>query len=357
MIGGPVNKKEALDRLISTGRAELVALTDEEMASVGADADTPFRPPELPERLRVLSDEARTAVLSTALRSLIARGLIQPPSQETAPAAESGGRVDLHTILAVRRAPTAVVFVGQASYLAALHGFREGDRDGFLEERIDDRGIHHFTLRTTDDTVEGVVALADPEGLTPADVPDGEEAVDIPDDVTDAMRTMGPGMTRLEAYHSRPTGVRRAQLSVLVRSQGTSVVRSVFGVDPSPPRLVPVSAKGLREVIRDTLTDPAGAASKNGARADPHGYRCPVCGYPDLAEPPRTEEGGGSFEICPSCGYQFGVTDDDRDISYEEWRGEWVAGGMKWWSRGRRQPPEWDPQAQLRAVQEGPPPS
>jgi hypothetical protein len=28
-----------------------------------------------------------------------------------------------------------------------------------------------------------------------------------------------------------------------------------------------------------------------------------------LTEPPWSEESGGSFEICPSCGIQFGYTD------------------------------------------------
>jgi hypothetical protein len=36
-------------------------------------------------------------------------------------------------------------------------------------------------------------------------------------------------------------------------------------------------------------------------------HRCPVCGYA-LAEPAWTPERGGSFEICPSCGIQFGYT-------------------------------------------------
>ena len=37
-------------------------------------------------------------------------------------------------------------------------------------------------------------------------------------------------------------------------------------------------------------------------------FVCPACGYPDLTEPPWSES-GGSFEICPSCGIQFGYTD------------------------------------------------
>ena len=79
---------------------------------------------------------------------------------------------------------------------------------------------------------------------------------------------------------------------------------------------------------------------------------CPVCGYPGLDEPPRSPNtGGGSYEICPSCGFQFGVTDDDRGYSYENWRQEWIARGMPWDSAGIEEPPVgWNPRKQLDSV-------
>ena len=78
-------------------------------------------------------------------------------------------------------------------------------------------------------------------------------------------------------------------------------------------------------------------------------HTCPVCGYPKLKEKPRTRRGGGSYEICLSCGFQFGVSDDDRGFTYEQWRERWAVGGMKWSSR-RRPPPRWDPVAQLARI-------
>ena len=77
----------------------------------------------------------------------------------------------------------------------------------------------------------------------------------------------------------------------------------------------------------------------------PTGYTCLVCDYPYLSEPPRSEIGGGSFEICPSCGFQFGVNDDDEGISYETWRKRWEADGMKWQSFNIKQPANWHPVA------------
>lgn len=79
-------------------------------------------------------------------------------------------------------------------------------------------------------------------------------------------------------------------------------------------------------------------------------FVCPVCGYDGLEEEPRPASGGGSFEICPSCGFQFGVSDDDRGFTHDAWREQWIEGGMIW-DKGRSQPPRgWDPIEQLARV-------
>ncbi|MCW5558721.1 MAG: hypothetical protein KIT22_12950 [Verrucomicrobiae bacterium] len=76
-------------------------------------------------------------------------------------------------------------------------------------------------------------------------------------------------------------------------------------------------------------------------------YRCLACGYPGLTENPRPKSGGGSFEICPCCGYQFGVDDDDRGVTPSEHRQRWVATGAPWFSRATRPPPRWSARVQL----------
>ena len=75
------------------------------------------------------------------------------------------------------------------------------------------------------------------------------------------------------------------------------------------------------------------------------GFVCPACGFPDLDEPPRSPTGGSSYEICPSCGFEFGVTDDDLGYSYLEWRERWLGSGARW-THGDP-PAGWDPRAQL----------
>src|SRR5207253_394180 len=81
---------------------------------------------------------------------------------------------------------------------------------------------------------------------------------------------------------------------------------------------------------------------------------CPVCGFPGLYEPPRYS--GGSYEICPCCGIQFGYTDeaggdiDKRTSIYQQWREKWIKDGMVWSSRGRNPPSGWNPVAQLKNI-------
>lgn len=82
--------------------------------------------------------------------------------------------------------------------------------------------------------------------------------------------------------------------------------------------------------------------------------QCPVCGYPDLVEPPWTDE-SASFEICPSCGTQFGYDDaaggeaSRRPHIYTVLRERWVRAGMPWRSR-QAMPEGWDPMAHLRSI-------
>jgi hypothetical protein len=85
--------------------------------------------------------------------------------------------------------------------------------------------------------------------------------------------------------------------------------------------------------------------------SEPH-YICPVCGYDGLLEPPWTEDGGGSQEICLSCGIQFGYSDmaggdqDARVLLHGTWRKSWIAEGCRWRSPSSP-PPSWEPKTQL----------
>ncbi|TMF64503.1 MAG: hypothetical protein E6I14_03380 [Chloroflexi bacterium] len=84
---------------------------------------------------------------------------------------------------------------------------------------------------------------------------------------------------------------------------------------------------------------------------------CPVCGYPDLRQPPWRGD-SGSFEICSSCGTHFGYEDAAggdvlaRPARYLVLREKWMAAGYPWFSPSRRPPSGWDPIRQLRRITE-----
>lgn len=78
-------------------------------------------------------------------------------------------------------------------------------------------------------------------------------------------------------------------------------------------------------------------------------HSCPVCQYPKLKEAPRSKSGGGSYEICPSCGFQFGVDDDDKGLTFTAARTAWLKRGAPWSSSGQKAPKGWDGKTQAAA--------
>jgi hypothetical protein len=72
-------------------------------------------------------------------------------------------------------------------------------------------------------------------------------------------------------------------------------------------------------------------------------HACLVCGYAQLKSPPRSSSGGGSYEICPACGYQYGVDDDDLGITPAQHRARWIQKGAPWSSVSIKPPKNWQP--------------
>jgi hypothetical protein len=68
-------------------------------------------------------------------------------------------------------------------------------------------------------------------------------------------------------------------------------------------------------------------------------YKCPVCRYPNMVDPPE------DHEICPCCGTEFGY--DDYDKSFADLRTAWVLRGAPWFSRETKRPPGWNAMRQL----------
>jgi hypothetical protein len=67
-------------------------------------------------------------------------------------------------------------------------------------------------------------------------------------------------------------------------------------------------------------------------------HLCPVCGYP-------MEDPASDFNICPSCGTEFGLHDENSSI--DNLRAVWVEGGYPWHSTVDQVPENWNAVQQL----------
>jgi hypothetical protein len=75
-------------------------------------------------------------------------------------------------------------------------------------------------------------------------------------------------------------------------------------------------------------------------------YTCPICGYPELDEPPYLETGEALYEICPCCNIQYGYT--DLGGAFAQLRDEWIEEGCPWRGIEEHKPSGWNAKEQLR---------
>ena len=69
---------------------------------------------------------------------------------------------------------------------------------------------------------------------------------------------------------------------------------------------------------------------------------CPVCGYNKINEPKL------KWSICPSCGTQFGLSDNGR--THGQLRRDWIDEGGTWQDDYIPKPLNWSPESQLRNI-------
>ena len=58
-------------------------------------------------------------------------------------------------------------------------------------------------------------------------------------------------------------------------------------------------------------------------------YSCPVCSFDKLKEAPFGLNNEPSYEICPSCGFEFGFDGGNDPEVFEEFRQRWIKNGGK----------------------------
>jgi hypothetical protein len=65
---------------------------------------------------------------------------------------------------------------------------------------------------------------------------------------------------------------------------------------------------------------------------------CPVCGF-------SLESTASDFNICPSCGTEFGIDDVEHGVA--ELQKIWLLNGAQWASPVDKKPKNWEPFKQL----------
>ncbi|MFC1752717.1 hypothetical protein ACFL96_04900 [Thermoproteota archaeon] len=73
---------------------------------------------------------------------------------------------------------------------------------------------------------------------------------------------------------------------------------------------------------------------------------CRSCGFDGLKEEPYIGQKDPSFEICPCCGFEFGVDDILGEGHYASFRNQWIENGADWFMPERR-PKKWNLDKQL----------
>ena len=73
-------------------------------------------------------------------------------------------------------------------------------------------------------------------------------------------------------------------------------------------------------------------------------HTCPVCGYDaELEFRPR------DYQVCACCGTEFGY--DDRVLTHEQLRAEWMARACRWFDVEEPKPFGWNAYDQLRKAE------
>jgi len=127
----------------------------------------------------------------------------------------------------------------------------------------------------------------------------------------------------------------QAKLDVAAVEKATAlIVESIHATAAAHVAVIHVIADAAVAVVRGFADVMQGIARGQSA------LMCPVCFYPDLAQPPR------EFSICPCCGTEFGVddyspSDISPDVIHRELRWQWLERGAPWFDPGTLEPDEW----------------
>jgi len=259
--------------------AVLESLTDEELAVLSPTESVVVAP-----YLDAIAPRERTALLRTAYRGLVARGIVEPPTAEARARARTetaqarltvGGvpgsgstprpepavgvdvqvREDVASLVTLRRSARAVVAMARTTALLQDYVYLHVVEDVLLVEEVSSDGIHSFILRRSADLAETVLAAAvHPEAGDGIGEPTtvAARAVDDPTPPDAILRQAGLALLRCDLTVLTRGNASPRLLGLFSGPAGSWIVETARG-SGAPIVTRPVAADELRGVVRQAL--------------------------------------------------------------------------------------------------------
>jgi hypothetical protein len=245
--------------------------TDEELAVLGGPESMVVTPV-----LSAVPAGERDAVLRTAYRGLLARGVLEPPTPEARvdavgqPTVEVLVREDVRSLVTLRRGARLVVAVARTTVVGQDYWYAHVVDDVVLLEQLGEDGVHRFALaRTTDLPALLVDAVVHPEcgdgAGEPVEVPG--DAAEPPLEVAEAL---GSALVRADVVVRSVDDDGAAPLGLFTGPGGAWVVEAPRGSGRVVAR--PVTAEALRTelgtmVAHRVARTPAAPSARGGTAA------------------------------------------------------------------------------------------
>lgn len=225
-------------------------LTDEELSVVARPGAMPVMP-----FLDDLTDEARETARRSAYRSLVARGVVEPPTPEAIAAAtalrdgsvELMVRQDIRSVVALRDAAQVVVAMARTTAATQDYWYAHLVDDVVLLEEVSRDGLHRFALAG----VDRLDALVTAAAVHP-DAGDGDgPAVPVataPGDPTppdEVLQRLGAAFLRTDLVVRRPGDAEPPVFAVLSGPDGCWTIEA----DVAPEARPSTAAEARRRVV------------------------------------------------------------------------------------------------------------
>lgn len=239
--------------------AYIETLTDEELAVLGGDDPLAVHP-----FLDELPADAQAVAKRVAFRGLLARGIVDPPSDEAVDAARAAGgrddtpvdvmvRQDVQSLVALRRGAQLVVALARTTGAGQDYWYGYLIDDMALVEEVTEGGLHRFSLIREEQLLDLLLAVAvhpasgDATGapVPMRDDPDRQPPPPI-------LRTLGQALLRSDLVVRYPGAVAPYPTSLFTGPAGSWLVSHR---DPERPVAFPMRAEELREHVRAAVHD------------------------------------------------------------------------------------------------------